>query len=127
MQSQHFLVPDLSTNIVAFDLGRLFATAGNGTRLRQNMLFVSTSIESATPDDLGSFRELHGVKTVVNTRLLGTRRYIKDGATYRTDDYQIENVLGLQLCRINLRNETFIRSVIHNLPTRTRVYDRDLS
>lgn len=90
------------------------------------MLFVSTSIESATTDDHRISREIHGVKTVVNTGYLKTRRYIKDGATFKTDDYQIENVLGLQLCRINLRNETFIRSVIHNLPTRTRLYDRDL-
>ncbi|KAF2170990.1 hypothetical protein M409DRAFT_18962 [Zasmidium cellare ATCC 36951] len=111
-------VSDLGLTIPVYDVGSLLNKNGNTIQLKQNLLFITPSLDNASSNDNKILRENLGIKTVINTRYPQRLRYYKDDAgAYKSESCTVENVLGVTSCHVHLRlGRAFAEGLLKEVP-----------
>ncbi|KAK6003127.1 hypothetical protein QM012_000972 [Aureobasidium pullulans] len=121
--------PTLSNKISLHDVGKSIADEGHVPLLRNELLFISTSMDHATSTDTTILCETYQIKTVISTDAWKHKRYIVDtkaSGRHVREVFAVENVLGLSSVRINLRGDTFLKNIINGLPRSAKLrYEAD--
>lgn len=113
----------LSPKIVVRDIGAITDPSGHASRLKQGQLFVSTPIDFATAIDKRYLRADLGINTIVNTLpRSGGGRFVYDGPALekKSEDFGIEDVLGLKSCVLILRSDAFIKNAMKEMHPRSK-------